>query len=342
MKHVVVSSGLQEDEIRPPSLMSEFKKLSLEEAQVYFGDPSKLTEVSCPGCGFGDSRDVFEKEGFSYRKCSRCKSLFVSPRPQKEILEDYFDNSRASRFRVEHLAKDTARARRAHLIQTNINWLGRLVDEAGNPQAKQYTDVGTTLPQVFEEVSGLGLFEELYSLDPLEALATDCEQAGATVIHAPIPGQGAVTAFEKLEHQFSPLEFVQSIKKILAPGGILFFTTRTISGFDLQILWDKTPYIFVPEHLNLLSIDGIHLLLERAGLELIELSTPGQLDLQLIQHAAASDPSIQIPPFFRYLLNKRDAEAHEDFQEFLQKHRLSSHVRVAARKRKERTEESAN
>jgi hypothetical protein len=101
----------------------------------------------------------------------------------------------------------------------------------------------------------------------------------------------------------------------------------------LQVLWDKAPYIFVPEHLNLLSIEGIGRLLERGGLDAIELSTPGQLDVELVMHAAHNDPAIELPRFIRYLIGSRDRLAHSDFQEFLQKHRLSSHVRVAAARR---------
>jgi len=91
----------------------------------------------------------------------------------------------------------------------------------------------------------------------------------------------------------------------------------------------------VPEYLNVLSIEGFTRLVARCGLELIEFSTPGHLDLQLVQHAARQDPSIRLPSFVQYLIDNRDTLAHEDFQAFLQKHRLSSHVRVAARKTKE-------
>jgi hypothetical protein len=65
----------------------------------------------------------------------------------------------------------------------------------------------------------------------------------------------------------------------------------------------------------------------------VELSTPGVLDVELVRQAVAHDPTIQLHPFFRDLLDRCPREAHEDFQEFLQKHRLSSHLRVAAVKR---------
>lgn len=333
MKHVVVTSGLQESEIRPPSLMSEFKRLSIEEARTYFGSSESLTDVSCPACDSSNSDEVFLKDAFRYRQCTDCKSVFVSPRPTPEALDRYYRESKASRFRVEEFAKGTAEARRVHLLRSNANWMGRIVDEAGNPETRTYTDIETNLPQIFEETRSLGLFDLLHSLNPCPPLDAECESRGAVVARKPVSGQGAISAFEKLEHEFSPLEFLQEAVSMLERGGIFFFTTRTVSGFDLQVLWGKAPYIFVPEHLNLLSIDGIHALLERAGLDLLELSTPGQLDLQLVLHAISADPEIEISPFFRYLLNHRDSEAHEDFQSFLQKHRLSSHIRVAAVKR---------
>lgn len=88
----------------------------------------------------------------------------------------------------------------------------------------------------------------------------------------------------------------------------------------------------MPEHLNLLSIEGIKILLEGAGFRLLELSTPGQLDVELVLRATADDPTIPVPRFVRYFMENRGIETHADFQSFLQKNRLSSHVRIAAQK----------
>ncbi len=332
MKRVVVSSGLHDADIRPPSLMSEFKRLSVMDASRYFADEHQLVEVDCPACGCVDKEGAFRKEAFLYNECKECGSLFVSPRPSQAALVDYYQHSEASHYRVEHFARDTAQARRVHLLRSHANWLGRMVDETGNPEARTYADIGTQSVQIFEEVKALELFDTLYSLNPLTSLDTECESAGAVVAREPLSNLGAATAFAQLENRFSPLDFLSWVREMLADGGIVTFTTRTVSGFDIQTLWDKTPYIFVPEHLNLLSIEGIAKLIERSGLETVELSTPGQLDLELALHAAQHDPAITLPPFVEYMLKHRDEEAHADFQAFLQKHRLSSHVRVAATK----------
>ena len=333
MKHVAVSSGLQESEIRPSTLMSEFKRLSIEDSKSHFLDRGEVEEVTCPACGSPLGSKDFEKHGFSYLHCADCKSVYVSPRPTDESLERYYSESKASRYRVDHLARDTAQARHHHLIAANANWMGRIVDESTNAPVKSFTDIGTTLPQIFEEMASFEIFNDLNSYEPLSPLDSRFADLSVRIAEEPPTGQTAVSSFEKLEHQFSPFDYLVRVKAMLSDEGIFFFTTRTISGFDLQILGGNAPYIFVPEHLNLLSIDGIEKLLDRAGFEVVELSTPGQLDLQFIAHTVQQDSNVRIPSWVSYLLTHRDEEAHEDFQAFLQKHRLSSHIRVAAKKK---------
>lgn len=330
MKRVVVSTGLQEAEIRPQALMSEFKRLSIQDAAEYFSETGSLVEVSCPACDNVGRHPVFTKQDFRYNQCQQCGSVYVSPRPSEAQLHKYYAESRASRFRVEHFSRDTAKARRYHLLSAHAQWMGAILDETGK-LGGVYADYETHSPEIFEELASLRIFEKLYSIAPL-VRPGDAGSGTVEVAASNLAGLTALSAFEKLEHQFSPFQFLNSTRDRLTSGGIIFFTTRTISGFDLQLLWDKTPYIFVPEHMNLLSIEGLQVLLNRCSLELVEMSTPGQLDLQFVKHALAQDPSIELPRFVNYLVHHRDALAQQDFQQYLQKHRLSSHVRVAARR----------
>ena len=332
MKRVVVATGLHESDIRPRSLISEFRRLSLIDASDYFRDAAKLVEVDCPACGCPDKAPAFRKNTFLYNVCRTCQSLYVSPRPGREALAEYYENSKASHYRVEHFEQQTAEARRVHQLRLLANWLGQLVDEQGNPAARGYADIGTHSTQIFQEVQELDLFDAFHTIDPLPNLGASCEAMGVRVGREPLKGLGAISALTKLENHFSPLDLFRSAHEMLADGGLFFLTTRTVTGFDLQVLWDKTPYIFVPEHLNLVSIDGITELARRCGFSIIELSTPGQLDLELALHAAQEDPSIELPAFVWNLIKHRDDEARADFQAFLQKHRLSSHLRIAVKK----------
>lgn len=330
MKHIVVMSDMKAADIRPPALLSRFRQVSITESEKFF-DRARLVDIDCPACRSRDKAEAFAKNGFAYAQCAECASVFVSPRPPEQDLTNYYENSQAGKYR-EFLSHETADARRLHVLRSRMAWVGRIFDETGNSAARSYADIGTAHPFVLDEVRRLQLFDHLYSVDPSFDFDDDSGASEVSREDTALEGLGAVTAFEQLEHQFSPREFLRSVHDMLVDGGILFLTTRTISGFDLQVLWDQTPYIFVPEHLNLLSIEGITQMLEESGFRFLELSTPGQLDVELVQRATSEDPSIELPRFVKYFLEERGTETHADFQSFLQKNRLSSHVRIAAQK----------
>jgi len=330
MKHIVVMSDMKAADIRPPALLSRFRQVSIAESEVFF-DHARLIDVDCPACDSRDKSEAFSKNGFSYAQCAECSSVYVSPRPSDQDLTNYYENSQAGKYR-DFMSHETADARRLHVLRSRMAWVGRIYDETGNTAARSCADIGTAHPFVLDEIRRLQLFDHLYSVNPAFDLDHDSDAREVTAQDPPLESLGAVTAFEQLEHQFSPQDFLKTVYDMLAEEGIFFLTTRTISGFDLQVLWDRTPYIFVPEHLNLLSIEGITQMLENAGFRLLELSTPGQLDVELVLRAKSEDSSIELPRFAKYFLNERGIETHSDFQSFLQKNRLSSHVRIAAQK----------
>ncbi len=327
-KHTVLSSGLHDADIRPPALLNEFKRLSLRDAAHFLGEESTWEAVACTACGQDVPSPAFVKEGFPYTQCDHCSSLYVNPRPRVADVTRYYADSEAIRYRVAQFSEASASQRRIHLARSRAAWIAQVVDTHLELAEPTYGDWEPYSAAILEEVAEQGRLGACIGIAPQVPL----EGVTGVALAEALPPLDAVSAFEKLEHQSAPGQFLRTLRDRLKPGGLLFLTTRTCSGFDLQVLWDKAPYIFVPEHMNLLSIEGLELLLQRCGLELIELSTPGQLDVELVLQALAADPTVVLPPFAKPLLTQRGPLAHQDFQAFLQKHRLSSHVRLVARR----------
>jgi hypothetical protein len=71
--------------------------------------------------------------------------------------------------------------------------------------------------------------------------------------------------------------------------------------------------------------------LTRAGFTLLEVSTPGVLDVEIVQAHLRHDPSLPLSAFERQLL-AADVETHAAFQSFLQEHGMSSFARIVGRK----------
>jgi hypothetical protein len=331
MKHVVLTDTMSSAAIRPPDTFAELRKVSIEDAREFLLHPADLREIDCPACGAAERVPAFQKHGFSYQQCRTCGSVYVSPRPTEPALQRYYLESSAARLRVDYFTQESAAARFDHVIESRVDWIAQLLDRNGS-RGRHFADYGTLYPSLFAEVARLGRFNKLYCVEPPERVASLVESGGVTVGWPEAGTVRAASVFEQLEHQAAPHAFLEAIRDLLAPGGVAFVTTRTISGFDLQTLWGKAPYIFAPDHLNLLSVEGLTTLFESAGFELIELSTPGQLDVEMVLDASRDDEAIQLPAFVRYLLDHRNADSLADFQAFLQRNRLSSHVRVAARR----------
>jgi hypothetical protein len=115
------------------------------------------------------------------------------------------------------------------------------------------------------------------------------------------------------------------------PGGYVFISTLGVDGFDIQVLWEKSNSIFPPHHINFLSANGFKHLFERAGLEDVSVTTPGVLDVNIVQNAARRDPAIlESHRFLCNLLANDDTAA--SFQQFLSDNLLSSHTWVFGKK----------
>jgi hypothetical protein len=96
-------------------------------------------------------------------------------------------------------------------------------------------------------------------------------------------------------------------------------------------LWDKSHSIFPPHHINFLSVAGFERLFVRAGLVDIDVSTPGQLDVDIVRNAIKREPDLlNGQRFLKRIATDNDMAVN--FQKFLVANRLSSHAWVIGKK----------
>lgn len=327
---------MKESDIRPRALFDGFLEAAREDAGRLFADRSAFLEVPCPACTSAIVNDRFTKSGFEYRLCGDCGSLYQSPRPPDAMFERFYRDSKAVEFFATTFYRETEDARRAKVFRPRAElaakWAGRL------GAADALADVGAGYGTFLEEAKATGAFRRLIAIEPAAKLAAICRDKGFEVIEAPVeraaedtPDAAFCTCFEVFEHTHNPLSFVRALRGTVRPGGVVLFTTLTISGFDLQELWDRSKSISPPHHINLCSLDGLERVVSRAGLELVDLTTPGRLDVDIVANMTREDPTIEISRFARTIVEGPD-ETRRLFQAFLAEHRLSSHVQVIARR----------
>jgi len=337
MKQVIVSNGLRELAVRPPALFDEYIAFLAEDISNLFRDRCQFVVASCPGCGGQERRSAFSKLTFTYVACVACGSVFVSPRPTASSLKEFMLASRAVRFWQSTVEVETARERDQSIFSPRVAWVEAGVGDTRREKAV-LIDLYSKYPRFLRSIARSETFGRVISLapllessaisgDPAFSVEQDLDRLLASGISAT-----AVTALECLERDVDPEGLIRAAARLLQDGGLLFLTSVTWSGFDLQVLREHSKNILPPTHLNLLSLEGIRQLLSRHDFHVVELSTPGQLDTEIVVHAVAENPNIPLPPFVDELIRRREEYVHRAFQEFLQEALLSSHVRLVARK----------
>jgi hypothetical protein len=90
-------------------------------------------------------------------------------------------------------------------------------------------------------------------------------------------------------------------------------------------------YLYPPDRTNCFSLRGLETLLGSAGFAFLEVSTPGVLDVEIVQAHHQQLPAVRLSAFERQLLAS-DSETRNAFQSFLQQQCMSSFARIVARK----------
>jgi SAM-dependent methyltransferase len=330
---------MKEYEIRPKKLFDDYLELLQKDSLHFFGDDELFKEVDCLACGSKKWERALEKDGFSYNNCLNCGSLYLSPRPPESAINHYYQKGESVKFWSESFYRETAEARRVKIYRPRADRIGSLFRK--NPQwnTEQFVDIGAGYGLFLEEITKLNIFTNIVGIEPAPNMASACRSRGLFIHETPVEKVNVekvsadfATSFEVFEHIHSPENFLKSVRKILKPRGLFLFTTLTIDGFDLQVLWDKSKTISPPLHINFFSKRGFRSLLEKCGFSLIEISTPGQLDVDIVLNASKEYKNLKLPRFVRHLIDVAGEDARGAFQTFLRDNLLSSHVMVIAQK----------
>ena len=104
---------MKENDIRPQELFDELLRLNKLDVETYFSDAS-TKNINCPACG-SKGKYSFSKNNFSFEECEICKTLYVSPRPDKKYFDAYYKDSLSAKYWATTFYKQTEKSRREML-----------------------------------------------------------------------------------------------------------------------------------------------------------------------------------------------------------------------------------
>jgi hypothetical protein len=310
MKRVVTSGDLRQGAMRPADLLAAYvAHAQADIARLRLLEDAR--ERGCPACG-GTGVFEFERLGFHYHRCGTCQTLFVTPLPGEDRLQRYHREGEADRFRREHVLPTTADVRARHGGYPRAHWVQAVVTaRLGSP---------ITVAHFGEDSSGL--------LEPLRAALSVVEWSDAAEVPSSM-AVDAIVAFDVLERSRDLSAVLRRCRRALRARGLLFVTTISGEGFEIRMLGGHTASLVPPVHLHLLSREGWQRVLTREGFQVVEYSTPGELDVQAVAEACRRH-GIRLSPILDDLVCREDEQVGRAFQEVLQQASLSSHVQLIA------------
>jgi len=324
---------MKENDIRPQNLFDELLRLNKLDIQKCFNN-AETKEINCPACNEKGTYS-FTKNGFNFDECKICKSLYVSPRPHKKYFDIYYSDSESTKYWATTFYKETEKNRRemlwkpkAEIIKEKIHFFSL--------RTHTIIDIGGGYGTFVEEFIKVSNIKHLI-IEPSKHLAKICKTKKLNVIEnflekinkndlPKLPK--TFVSFELFEHLHDPREFLEILYDLMDSGDSFIFTTLSGMGLDIQTLWQDSKSLSPPMHLNFLNPKSVELLLLNIGFKVLETSTPGKLDLDIMNNNIDKIKD----KFWKNYLGYSSTQEKNNMQKIISKNKLSSHMMIVCKK----------
>lgn len=331
--------SISENDIRPKDL--DAGKLAALDADLrrLAKRKGEFIRVSCPACGADEPVHEFDKYDFSFDRCGACQTVYMNPRATPEILADFYAHSVLYEYWNEHIFPASRAARMERIFRPRVERILELCSRWElNPEV--LIEIGAAGGMFCEEAQRSGGFGRIIGIEPGAAQAATCRAMGIEVVEATLEQVGeldtpaqVIASFETIEHVHSPEDFLRQCCRLLAPEGLLVLTCPNYAGFDIMTLGTLSDSLDA-EHINLFNPRSLCLLLERCGFEVLDLSTPGELDAELVRKKVLDGLiSLDSQPFLQRVLVEEWEQKGAAFQAYLKNQLLSSHMWLVSRRK---------
>lgn len=299
-----------------------FREKEIEIARKYVLRSIKKNDMDCecPVCKKTSGKYFYTKWDIDYLCCEECKSIFAAC--DFDEARAYQADEDLLKLRLSNPYQDKITENRTEMWTEFLEWIEvRAYRFLRKNKGLNIIDVGNRLKgysQIIKDSDLCGCYDIRQSI-LCEDTNNICDGDADIVFY-----------FDQMQKEITPHERLKEIWDMLDDGGLLFLGTRVGSGFDILTLKEKNKNIYPYEHIFLPSVKGIEKLLMENGFEVLEITTPGVMDVKYVYDSI--DELDDREGFVKYLLTESEESVLQDFQRFLQKGCLSSFVRIIARK----------
>lgn len=291
--------------------------------------------VDCVSCKSKNHYIISHKDGFIFRKCNECETVFISPRPDPKALQWWYSNSEHVKDSQEILEKTADK--RTQIYNDRIDKLFKRI----SPPVKSLLEIGCGTGEFLKLLKGIKPELEITGIDISDEAVGLAKEKGVNCLNfsaeefaeKSTEQYDLVLAFEVLEHVFYPFSLIKSLLELEKKGGKIYMTMPNYLSYDFLQVGGVYKNLFGPSHLNYYNPFSIMKLLEWGGYSNIEIFCDGILDTAIVGNYH-SDKKRILDGFWGYIYDNREKHSKFliDFQKLLQKYKLSGNMTVVGTK----------
>lgn len=209
---------------------------------------------------------------FVLQKCSQCDSMYLSPRPTRQTILNYYPDTYSNYqpaiedepfFLMRRLRRNKLLQRRKKLMRYSGLYNGDLLD------------VGCSTGLFLSHMAQTGW--SVRGVEPVESAATyarnkfNLDVFNGMFLDAPYPPESmdVITFWDVLEHTFSPSAELRQAAALLRPGGLLAISIPNWDSPDRILFRQYWQGLDPPRHLHVFTRKTLTQFLTQAGFDVL-------------------------------------------------------------------------
>ncbi len=237
-------------------------------------------KLTCELCG-GSGRDVLlSKKGHDYVACESCGFVTadISAADFARHNEDLFGETWEAYVAKSFTQRKARRYRRR--LKRFAPWARRANDEAQRQGPGRLLELGSNVGAFLNEARAAGW--DAIGVEPVERCVRHARSLGLEVFagvvdDAPFEPESFDVLYSHavFEHLPAPLATLRAALRLLRPGGLVYLDTVNWASYTRRFLAERWKLVDPTMHACLYTPSTLRLLCERAGLDVLSISSHG-------------------------------------------------------------------